>query len=137
MARFLIGSPAVVIPAALAVEVRALVAAGLASHRAELSPAAAELVADLDAVVAHVLGGPVAVWLPSRLAADRLGVTPRRVLQLVDAGSLRARRQGRRWIVEVPISAGAEVFGRPRDRPARARDDGPCGDSHEERTGTG
>jgi excisionase family DNA binding protein len=38
--------------------------------------------------------------ITTRQAADRLGVTPQRVTQLIAAGALEARRPGRSWLVD-------------------------------------
>lgn len=46
--------------------------------------------------------------MPSSAAADRLGVTNRRVLQLIDSGTLDGQRQGGRWLITEASVAAAE-----------------------------
>ena len=41
-----------------------------------------------------------AVEVNAREAADRLGVTPQRIGQLIGSGRLRGRKDGRAWLVE-------------------------------------
>jgi len=80
---------AVVLPAALAVEVRALLAPGLRSTGGGVSPAVRAWVHEVDALVRRATSsGPRLIGTTE--AADRLGVSPRRVRQLIDSGRLPA-----------------------------------------------
>jgi excisionase family DNA binding protein len=65
--------------------------------------------------------------LTTKEAAERLGVTPRRVLVLIESGRLRARRFGHAWaIAEKDLAAVADRRnGRPpkidRNQPQKGR----------------
>jgi excisionase family DNA binding protein len=59
--------------------------------------------------------------LTTKTAAARLRITPRRVVALIQAGRLPARRLGRDWLIEEPHLAAIAVRkpGRPQRRLSR------------------
>jgi excisionase family DNA binding protein len=56
-------------------------------------------------------------------AAERLGVTPRRVRQLIASGALPAERLGRDWLIQEEALAAVTIRpgpGYPKGRPRRS-----------------
>lgn len=53
-------------------------------------------------------------------AAASLGVSVRRVRQLIDEGKLPARQVGRDYVIEAPALEGVQVYGKP-GRPPKAQ----------------
>lgn len=54
--------------------------------------------------------------LTTAQAADRLGISPRRVRQLIKVGALTARRVGRDWLIDerALVKVAVRTPGRPR-----------------------
>ena len=53
-------------------------------------------------------------------AAETLGVSVRRVRQLIDEGKLLARQVGRDYVIEAGALAGVRVYGKPGRPPKSA-----------------
>jgi excisionase family DNA binding protein len=49
--------------------------------------------------------------LNTKDAAKKLGISPRRVRELIDDGTLTAQRVGREWVIEESALAGVVVYG--------------------------
>jgi excisionase family DNA binding protein len=50
--------------------------------------------------------------LNTKQAAERLGVTPRRVLAMIQAGKIQARQLGREWLIEESALKGIRTYGK-------------------------
>jgi len=67
--------------------------------------------ASVSAVSAQVGASSVLQELTTGQVADRLGVTPARVRQLIEDGRLIARKEGRSWLIET-VSLEAHMRGK-------------------------
>jgi excisionase family DNA binding protein len=51
--------------------------------------------------------------LTTTQAAERLKVTPRRILAMIEAGKIKAARPGREYLIEESALVGVKTYGRP------------------------